>query len=72
MKKGPEVYKNVTINLALPLWVFNDPLPPIEIVDAEFDPIMCGPVKAVPGKFTKWDKIDINGPMTLEQFKSHF
>lgn len=33
LKKGPEAYKNVTINLALPLWVFNDPLPPIEIVD---------------------------------------
>lgn len=32
-KKPAEVYKNVTINLALPLWVFNDPLPPIEITD---------------------------------------
>lgn len=29
LKKGPEAYKNVTINLALPLWVFNDPLPPV-------------------------------------------
>lgn len=47
--KGPESYKNVTINLALPLWVFNDPLPPIEITDNEFDLIMGGPVKAVPG-----------------------
>jgi ubiquitin-activating enzyme E1 len=34
--------------LALPLWVFNDPLPPIEITDKEFDPIMAGPVKAIP------------------------
>lgn len=33
LKKGPEAYKNVTINLALPLFVFNDPLPPIEITD---------------------------------------
>jgi ubiquitin-activating enzyme E1 len=33
LNKPAEVYKNVTINLALPLWVFNDPLPPIEIVD---------------------------------------
>lgn len=33
LKKKIEAYKNVTINLALPLWVFNDPLPPIEITD---------------------------------------
>jgi hypothetical protein len=24
--KKAEVFKNVTINLALPLWIFNDPL----------------------------------------------
>jgi len=29
LNKPAEIYKNVTINLALPLWVFNDPLPPI-------------------------------------------
>ena len=33
LNKKAEVFKNVTINLALPLWVFNDPLPPIEMVD---------------------------------------
>lgn len=33
LQKGPEVYKNVTINLALPLFIFNDPLPPQEITD---------------------------------------
>jgi len=34
LNKGIEAYKNVTINLALPLWVFNDPLAPIEITDS--------------------------------------
>lgn len=72
LNKPAEVYKNVTINLALPLWVFNDPLPPIMNEDKEFDPIMCGPIKVVPGKFTKWNKIDVKGPMTLEQLKNHF
>lgn len=48
LKKPSEVFKNVTINLALPMWVFNDPLPPIVITDKEFDPIMCGPIKAIP------------------------
>lgn len=49
LNKPAEIYKNVTINLALPLWVFNDPLPPIMNEDKEFDPIMCGPIKVVPG-----------------------
>lgn len=52
LKKPAETFKNVTINLALPLWVFNDPQPPIEIVDKEFDEIMCGPIKAIPGSKT--------------------
>lgn len=55
LKKPAETYKNVTINLALPLWVFNDPLPPIEITDKEFDPIMCGPIKAVPGSISTFN-----------------
>lgn len=72
MKKGIEAFKNVTINLALPLWVYNDPLPPIEFTDNEFDPIMGGPVKVVPEKFNKWKKIEVRGPMTIQQLKEHF
>jgi len=49
LNKPAEVYKNVTINLALPLWVFNDPISPIMNEDKEFDPIMCGPIKVIPG-----------------------
>lgn len=33
---------------------------------------MCGPIKAIPGKFTKWEKLEVKGPMTLEEFKNHF
>lgn len=36
------------MNLALPLWVFSDPLPPIKNVDNPNDPIMMGPIKAIP------------------------
>lgn len=47
--KKAEIFKNVTINLALPLWIFNDPLEAIVNTDKEFDPIMCGPIKVIPG-----------------------
>lgn len=30
---------------------------------------MCGPIKAIPSKFTKWDKINIKGPMTVADLK---
>ena len=33
---------------------------------------MCGPIKVVPGKFTKWDKINVKGPMTVKDFKDYF
>lgn len=69
--KPASVFKNVTINLALPLWVFNDPLEAIVNVDKEYDEIMLGPIKVIPDKFTKWNKINIKGPMTLEHFKNH-
>ena len=50
--KSASFFKNVTINLALPLWVFNDPLEAIVNTDKEFDPIMCGPIKVVPGSIS--------------------
>jgi ubiquitin-activating enzyme E1 len=49
LEKKAGVYKNLTANLALPLWVFNDPIEAIVNTDKEFDPIMCGPIKVVPG-----------------------
>lgn len=32
---------------------------------------MCGPIKVIPGKFTKWEKINIKGPMTVQDFRDH-
>jgi ubiquitin-activating enzyme E1 len=49
LNKKATAYKNITANLALPLWVFNDPLEAIVNDSKEFDPIMCGPIKVVPG-----------------------
>jgi ubiquitin-activating enzyme E1 len=60
--------KNAFVNLAVSLFVLTEPGEKIEHSDKDFDPIMLGPVKAVPPKWTVWDKIVINGPMTIRQF----
>ena len=72
LKHKNELFKNSFMNLALPLWVFSDPLPPIENEDKAYDEILLGPVKAIPPKFTIWDKINVKGPLTLGEFKKHF
>ncbi len=46
--KPIEKFKNSFMNLALPLWLFSEPLPPIPQKDKEYDPILLGPVKAIP------------------------
>lgn len=64
--KDVSVFRNAFCNLAIPMWVFSEPLPPIKNKDKEYDEILMGPVKAVPPGWTNWDKIDIQGPKTLE------
>lgn len=41
-------FRNSFMNLALPLWVFSEPLPPIVYKDVELDPILFCPVVAIP------------------------
>jgi len=62
-----EKFKNGFINLALPLWVFSEPLPPVQKKSVEYDPICAGPVRAKPEGFTSWDKVEIKGPCTLQE-----
>lgn len=59
--KKAGAYKNLTCNLALPLWVFNDPIEAIVNTDKEFDPIMCGPIKVIPGSIYYVMKSLLNG-----------
>ena len=55
-----EKFRNSFINLALPLFVFSEPDNIKKTKSCDFDPIMCGPVKAVPEGFTIYDKITVN------------
>ena len=40
--------KNSFMNLALPLWLFSEPMPPNQMRDKDYDPIVLGPIKAIP------------------------
>jgi len=51
--------RNSFFNLALPLFLLSEVAPPLFVEDKDYDPIMMGPVKAVPGKFSCWDHIHI-------------
>lgn len=64
--------KNSFMNLALPLWIFSEPEPPIKAKDKKYDDYFLGPVKAIPSGFTCWDKILIVGPLTIQELIDHF
>ena len=78
LKHKNELFKNSFMNLALPLWVFSDPLPPIENEDKAYDEILLGPVKAIPPstnltylEFTIWDKIEVKDLLEEKGYSLH-
>ena len=59
--------RNAFVNLGVNIYVLTEPQEKIQMQDKEDDPILLGPVKAIPSKWTVWDKIIINGPLTFRE-----
>jgi len=70
--KDIECFKNGFINLALPLFVFSEPMPVNKIKSKDYDPISMTAVKAIPEGYTIYDKtlVDI-GSLTFKEFFDH-
>ena len=63
-----EDYRNAFINLAIPLFVYTEPIEANKAKDVEMDPIMFGPIKAIPPGWTIWDTIEVKGSRTVGEF----
>ena len=55
-----EDFKNAFFNLALPMVVLSEPLPPSQTKSVDYDPIAAGPIRAKPEGFTTWDVFLVN------------
>lgn len=65
LEKPLDKMKNSFVNIALPLVLFSEPLPPNKAKDKDYDPILMSKSKAIPQGFTIWDTLFIKGPMTV-------
>ena len=60
-----ESYRNNFISLALPLIMSTEPSPILKNMSSEYDRKLFGPAKAIPEGFTHYDKIVVQGPLTI-------
>lgn len=65
-----EQLRNGFVNLAVNVYSLGEPGAPKKTKSVEFDPIACGPQRAMPEGFTRWDKIVIReGSLTPVQVR---
>ena len=62
-----EYLRDCYLNLAINSIFMSEPKPAIQMKDKDNDPILLGPVKAIPPNWTVWDKITINKSMTCQE-----
>ena len=55
------------LNLGINSMIMSEPREAIKNQDKDNDPILLGPVKAIPPNWTIWDKITINKSMTCQE-----
>jgi len=55
------------LNLGINSMIMSEPREAIKNKDKDNDPILLGPVKAIPPNWTVWDKITINKSMTCQE-----
>ena len=68
LKSDSKDFRDICFNSSMNFYTLYDILEPGKTKSKDFDPIMMGPVKACPEGFTKWDKIIIQGPLSVNQF----
>ena len=54
--------------MALPLFVFSEPDPVKKVNSTEYDPIAMGRTIAIPEGYTIYNKVVVQGPMSINEF----
>ena len=62
-----EYLRDCYLNLGINAMIMSEPREAIKNQDKENDPLLLGPVKAIPPNWTIWDKITINKSMTCKE-----
>jgi len=60
--------------LAVNIFAFTEPDEAKRTKSKEYDPVMCGPIKAIPEGYTNYDKVIVNvgSSLTFQQFIEYF
>lgn len=56
-----ENMRNFFSNLGISMINFSEPMPPVVAKDKDYDPVVLGPLKAMPPKWNTWSRIEIKG-----------
>lgn len=56
-----ENMRNFFSNLGISMINFSEPMPPVVAQDKDYDPMVLGPIKAMPPKWNTWSRIEIKG-----------